>query len=377
MDNTGRLVGAACAGALLLACGAPRQHVGNGAPQVAVQEATPFLGADAYYALGRSEHEAHRPAAARRAYGLALQVDPAHADARNGIAVLLAEQGDYAPAIALWRALVTEAEGAALPAAERAFLLGNLGYALYLQGERDEALAMLEQACVLDPYQPLAWEHLASVLEATSDTARALQMMKQARMLRTHDIRQDYALAGTALPAVAAPAPRESPWPAGLARTEVQRVGAVVEVRRVAARALPPALPTKTPAVAAAPAPAGNVQSTFRLEISNGNGVRGMAAAWARRLRQPAFAQWQSVRLTNVRPFAVAVSRIEYRDSGAAGDTARVLATSLATRLGMRAMPADGPAAGLVDLRIVLGWDQRADVAQARKRSAQGSRQAP
>jgi len=306
-----------------------------------------------------------------------LQVDPAHADARNGIAVLLAEQGDYAPAIALWRALVTEAEGAALPAAERAFLLGNLGYALYLQGERDEALAMLEQACVLDPYQPLAWEHLASVLEATSDTARALQMMKQARMLRTHDIRQDYALAGTALPAVAAPAPRESPWPAGLARTEVQRVGAVVEVRRVAARALPPALPTKTPAVAAAPAPAGNVQSTFRLEISNGNGVRGMAAAWARRLRQPAFAQWQSVRLTNVRPFAVAVSRIEYRDSGAAGDTARVLATSLATRLGMRAMPADGPAAGLVDLRIVLGWDQRADVAQARKRSAQGSRQAP
>ncbi len=348
MHTTGKTMAAACAGALLLACGGPRQQPAAEPPA--------FLGADAYYALGRAEHAARRPALARRGYALALQVDPAHADARNGMAVLLAEQGDYGAAVQIWRALVGEA--AALPAAERAFRLGNLGYALYLQGERAEALAMLEQACVLDPYRPVAWEQLAGVLAATGDTQRALQMTKQARMLRSHDIRQDYALTGAAVPAATAPAasaePRETPWPAGLARTEVVQAGAVVEVRRVAA---------VVPAPAAA-APAATVATAVKLEISNGNGVRGMAAAWARRLREPAFAAWPSLRLTNVRltnvkPFAVPVSRIEYRDTPDIGK----LAQALAARLGMRAMPAGGTA----DLRIVLGWDQRADVGLARK----------
>lgn len=349
MHTTARMAGSLCAGALLLACASPR-------PQVQV----PFLGADAYYALGRADHAARRPEPARRHYAQALQVDPAHANARNGMAVLLAEQGDYAEAVKIWRTLVAEA--VALPAAERAFLLGNLGYALYLQGEQVEALAMLEQACVLDPYRPLAWEQLAGVLEATGDTQRALRMTKQARMLRTHDIRQDYALTGAAVPAAAASAARETPWPADLARTEVRRVGAVVEVRRVAAVAPVPVVEENA--------------SPLKLEISNGNGVRGMAAAWARRLREPAFASVRlknvrltNVRLTNVRPFAVPVSRIEYRDTPDAGK----LAQALAARLGMRATPASGTA----DLRIVLGWDQRADAGLVRKRSAQGSRLAP
>ncbi len=383
MKMTGKMVSTACASALLIACGAQP-----------VKAPVPFASADAYYALGRAEHAAQRLAQARRAWEQALQRDPRHAAARNGMAVLLAGQGEYGKAIALWRTLVEE--GGALPAAERAFLLGNLGYALHLQGKRDEALAMLEQACVLDPYRPLAWEHLAAVLETLGQTDRALQMMKQARMLRTHDIGQDYAMTGTSAPAALAPAPlpapgpasepvrRATPWPADMMRTEVRQVGAVFEVRRVAAPAAPAATPVipvpslasvvsmASPPFAAPAAPAGG-EAGMRLEISNGNGVRGMAAAWARRLGGP---QWKSVRLSNVKPFAVQATRIEYRNGADAAVAARALA--LAQRFGLpapRAMPGSGTA--MADLRIVLGRDQRPDIVHAGKVSAQGTLQAP
>jgi hypothetical protein len=114
---------------------------------------------------------------------------------------------------------------------------------------------------------------------------------------------------------------------------------------------------------ASAPAPA------VRLEISNGNGVRGMAADWAQRLRD---VQWKSVRLTNAKPFTVPVTRIEVRDDPAALAVAR----ALAERLGLPA-PRQA-AAGAADLRIVLGWDQRGQpVEGAAQGSAQGARGAP
>jgi hypothetical protein len=374
MRTTSKLVSAAFAGALLLACGAQPTK----AP-------VPFASADAYYALGRAEHAAQRFAQARRAWEQALQLDPGHADARNGMAVLLAGQGDYGRATALWRTLLEE--GKALPAAERAFLLGNLGYALYLQGDREAALAMLEQACLLDPYQPLAWEHLATVLDTLGQPDRALQMTKQAGALRNHDIRQDYAMtrpgragrpAAPALPASAPalqPAPRATPWPADMMRTEVRQVGAVFEVHRVAAPAIAvaspvPSEPSVTAIASVSSMPSGapdGAAAAMRLEISNGNGVRGMAAAWARRLEG---GQWKSVRLSNAKPFAVQATRIEYREGTG------VAARALAQRLGLPA-PRVMPESGTVktDLRIVLGRDQRTDTAG--RNAAQGTLQAP
>lgn len=336
MKTTSRIVSVACAawtGAMLLACGMPRQPEHEPAAVAA-----PAQSADELYALGRAAHAARQPQRARGAYEDALRRDPAHDAAGNGLAVLLAEAGDLHGAIGRWRALL--AAPVQRPSAEQAFLLGNLGYALYLQGARDEAVTALEQACVLDPLQPLAWEHLAAVLETAGQTERALRMMKQARTLREHDLRHDYAVAGVAAvqpvaePLEAAP----SLWPADLARTEVHPVGAaLVELRRVEPGA-PPAIP--------AAAPAG-----LRLEISNGNGVRGMAAAWARDERIRAL-RWDSVRLTNTRPFGVRVTRIEYGGGGEA------VAQVLSQRLGLRS-PQAVQGAGGADLRIVLGHDRR------------------
>lgn len=332
MKMTSRIVAAAWTGTMLLACGTPRQADNAAVPVVAPRDS-----AESLYVHGRVAHGARQLQQARGAYDDVLRRDPAHHGAANGLAVLDAEAGDVAGAIARWRALL-----AAQPApagTERAFLLGNLGYALFLQGARAEAVMVLEQACVLDPLQPLAWEHLAAVLETAGQTERAVRMMKQARTLRDHDLRQDAAVAGAtvALPPAAAPAPSPSLWPADLARTEVRAVGAaLVEVHRIAAAPVRPEAP---------------VQAGLRLEISNGNGVRGMAAAWARDARIAAM-QWEAVRLTNSRPFGVRVTRIEYGADGAA------VAQVLSARLGLPA-PRSSPGAGDADLRIVLGHDRR------------------
>ena len=241
MKTTARIAGAACLASLLLACGGlpPADPPTAAPPQPALPAAittpppAPFGSADGYYAQGRVEHGALHPARARRAYMLALQLDPRHRGARNGIAVLLAEQGNYSRAIAVWRSLLMENK--ALPAAEQAFLLGNVGYALYLRGDRHQALAALKMACQLDPLQPLAWEHLAVVLETLGQKSLALPLLKQARTLREHDLASDYALAATERPAPAPAAEEKNPWPADLPRTEIVVTGpAMVEVRRVA-----------------------------------------------------------------------------------------------------------------------------------------------
>jgi len=187
----------------------------------------------------------------------------------------LAGEGRYAEAIA-----VLEEGAKRQPSAAR---LGDLGYAYYLSGHVAEARAALERACLAEPSNPVAWEHLAALLETMGETERALQAMRHARKLRE---------AAMPVPAAQeAPAAREL-WPAGMARVEVRQVGAgLVEVARVEP-----------------PSPA-----SPRLEVSNGNGIRGMAAAVAQRLRAQGM---EVVRLTNTIPFNVEETRVEVRGSG-------------------------------------------------------------
>lgn len=233
----------------------------------------------------------------------------------------LAEQGRYGAAIAL-----LEAQAAGDGGRPSAALLGDLGYAYYLDGRLLPAVAALERACLMEPGNALAWERLAALLEAGGETGRALAAMRHARTLRE--------LAAAPAPADAAAAAQEAGalWPVDMARVEVRQVGAgLVAVARVEAR----------PAAATAPAaPAGGQ----RLEVSNGNGVRGMAAAVARRLRAEGM---QVVRLTNTLPFNVAETRVEVGGSGSA------------------------------QLRIVLGRDLAPAMPEIKKPPAVSRRQAP
>ncbi|WP_426340844.1 LytR C-terminal domain-containing protein [Pseudoduganella sp. S-14] len=197
----------------------------------------------------------------------------------------LASDGRYEEAIALLEQRARRTPGAAL--------LGDLGYAYYLGGHLEEARAALERACLMAPSSPVAWERLAALLEATGDSGRALEAMRHARLLR-----EAASEPGAGTQAASGSTPGSGLWPAGMAHVDVRQVSAgLVEVARVEDKAPPPAPPN----------------APTRLEVSNGNGIRGMAAAVAQRLRAEGM---QVVRLTNTIPFNVEQTRVEIRGNG-------------------------------------------------------------
>jgi hypothetical protein len=191
----------------------------------------------------------------------------------------------------------------------------------------EDAITPLEQACLRNPLDPERWERLAAALAAGGQRERAATMALQAASLRAHDVQRDYATLKQA---------RDEAMEDALPRTQVRRLGpALVEVVRTSA------LATSTP-VTGLPPP--------RLEISNGNGVTGAAARLALSLQSQGVT---TVRLSNMRPFVVSVSRIEYpRDQ-------QQLAQALGRRLGLRLQPRAERLA-YADMRIVLGHDYRA-----------------
>jgi hypothetical protein len=197
-----------------------------------------------------------------------------------------------------------------------------------MQGEPvvDDRITPLEQACVREPFNPKNWEQLAAALAIAGERERAATMYLQAASLRAHDVRQDYLTVKQARDEAISTMPR----------TQVRRIGpALVEVSRVAL--------TET---ASDPVQA---QPVVRLEISNGNGVTGAAARLARTLEADGV---KTVRLSNLRPFVVPISRIEYPRGQ------QVMAQALARRLGLPLQQRQGGTA-YAEMRIVLGHDVR------------------
>jgi tetratricopeptide (TPR) repeat protein len=322
-----------CAGAGLVAC-AP---LGG---QVAFDGAVPA--ADDAYLAGRNHHLARRYDEARAAYQSALQAAPQHVNARNGLATLYAEQRDFAAAITLWRALTESLTLASGPG--KAYLFSNLGHAYFLSGEYDNALVSLEKACLLDPLNPRSWELLGETLRMLGQEDRAQQMLSQARALRAHDFRADYAVTGgqtrvAAIDrAVKTPVREEPGW--NHVQLHVAADG-MLELRRSTA-------PSTAPAPLPAPlAPAGKGPVLALLEIRNGNGVRGMARTLARQLGTD---ELKVTRLSNQPGYGVRHTRIEYEAAH------RAAAERLASRFGevqLQEVTDCAPA----NLRVVIGRD--------------------
>lgn len=338
-----------CAGAFLFAACADLGH----RPVPDAQPPQASAAANEAYLLGRSLHMARRLDAATASYMAALNADPHHVNARNGLATLYAEQGEFARSIPIWQQLTQEAEGKAGP--ETAFLFSNLGYAHFLNGEYDNALAALEKACVLDPLNYRAWNHLGSALEKLGQPERAQLMYKQAAALREHDFKADYALAQrTVAPAiekaVKASPRQEEAW----ATTQVRRLAnGMFELHRIPA-------PTasrvdNTPAPSPLPVPPEQLavpavmaaQQRALLEIRNGNGVTGMAKALSMKMDKGSL---RVVRLSNQRPFDVRQTRVEYHPAF------REAAERLAERFG-NAVVVEAGSVKPANMRLVIGRD--------------------
>jgi tetratricopeptide (TPR) repeat protein len=341
-----------CSGVLLLGCSSPL--VRQEAPAAVASTA------NENYLRGRNLHLARRYDEAIAAYEAALEADGNHVNARNGLAIVYAEQRNFERAIQIWRELT---RGATMGSGQgTAFLFSNLGYAYFLNGNYDEASAALEKACLLDPLNHRSWQYLGETLQKLGQEERAQQMLRQASALRDHDFHADYAAAGggARLPAIEQ-AVRQAPVAArpdqDWAFVEVVTLSnGLLELRRVApAPATPSREATKARAVVDKPQQAA-IAAIAALEISNGNGREGLARLMSRQLRDPGV---KVVRLTNEKGFAVRQTRIEYQPAF------RGVAERLAERFGAAA-PVEVSMAGRANVRLVIGHDLSAGLIASR-----------
>lgn len=349
MNTRLKRLSAVCAGAFLFAACADLGH----RPIASTEPVPVATSANDAYVLGRSLHMARRFEAATASYMAALKADPKHVNARNGLATLYAEQGEFARAIPIWQQLTRDADGKAGP--DTAFLFSNLGYAYFLNGDYDNALAALEKACVLDPLNYRAWNHLGSALDKLGQSDRAQLMYKQAAALREHDFKADYALAQQAVAPAIENAVKASPRDDnGWASTQVRQLAnGMFELRRIPAVAVAGPAPTPAPLPAPLPAeklampPATAAADKALLEIRNGNGVTGMAKALSMKMDPDTV---HVVRLSNQRPFDVRQTRVEYQPAF------REAAERLAERFG-NAVVVEAGSVQPANMRLVIGRD--------------------
>jgi len=274
----------------------------------------------AYYTLGQYFDGSMRWDKAIDAYRKAIAADAQNIDAYDALGVALAQAGHLDDAESILR------QAAAL-APERLRIRNNLGYVLLLADKPGEAVVVLK-----------------SVVDQDSRHAIATANLSQA-MARSNGV------AGSAV--VAVPATAEAPAGATtqVAAAPVRETPSVaVGYQPTPAAAATPAAPPASSALPAPPAaPVSLAPQAPRLEVSNGNGMTGMAARVGRWLAAHGVAP---ERLSNRKPFAQRSTVVQYR-AGQQDAALRVV----------HLLPADAkaesqPTAGLrSDVRVVLGHD--------------------
>jgi tetratricopeptide (TPR) repeat protein len=281
--------------------------------------------AEGMYRLGRYYEGQARFELAINAYREAVRRDPLMIEAYTALGTSLAAQQRYDEAIRQFQAAIVLAPNAA-------HLHNNLGYAYLLSGQTEQSIKVLEEAQRLDPAHARSAENLR--VARTRRGSGAPQTVSSPIMTPTV---QSITLPGPASGGIVEVAPqvfelRTSPKPRHFEKIE--------------AKPLPP-LPQQQPQTKSAP--------KFNLEISNGNGVQGLAKRVAGRL---VGAGVRTARLTNQRPFNQPSTEVQYREGYAAA--AAALASKLQHPVQVKPK---GDLASHIDVRIVLGRDVLSDVA--------------
>jgi Flp pilus assembly protein TadD len=335
MKTSMKTIAAVCsAGALAGCAGNQKTAETTIVPAMKVQHS--YESADGYYTLGRYYHGARRYEEALKAYRHALSLESGHTKAANAMAVLHAERGDFQTANDMLRQLVEAAPDAA-------HLLSNLGHVYFLKGDYQSALPILEKATALDPTNARAWSNLGSTLEKLGDTSGAQRVFA-----RTQDVEHGRPLRATdrvvgTVSVLASKVSRAVTAPAEIgARTEISKVGPnIYEVQNVGI------VPVERNALS--DANKARLSVPVRVEVSNGNGIHGMAKAVGKLIER---GELKVVRLTNQSRFAVSTTRVEYKDGFEKS------AYEIAEGFGQPAMVKLENTGGFnVDVRVVLGKD--------------------
>jgi tetratricopeptide (TPR) repeat protein len=343
--------------------------------------------------LARYHHERGQLALALGAYAQSLALDVNQLEARNAVAVIEAQQGNLEGARKALVALVNDYPGEAQPHT-------NLGYVQYLMGDHASAAQTLRRAMALGA-GPKAFQNL-QLAEAAIRPADANQPMTAAAGAGAPAAAQASASASAPTPALApataavsapAPAPLRAPEPV-LAAAEpespayvprapkptmaispdAQQIASRMELvqlspnifelkQRVAVAAAPevPAARMNKPApesvaqAALAAVPKANRVQMARLEVSNGNGVTGMAKRFRSLLGQMGI---PVDRLSNDKPYRQVVTTIQYSPGFESQAASLRKALQGKAQLASRQLQNS-------DVRLVLGKDAQQSLAAA------------
>jgi tetratricopeptide (TPR) repeat protein len=274
--------------------------------------------ARAKYELGRYYYGQRRIEEARRELEAALALDAALSRASNVLGVIYASQGRYEDAqMQFKRALEWEPQAA--------HLHSNLGYAYLLQGRNQEALAAFEEALKLEPQSEKAGTNLrmarerlgleggAAKLEVV-DGASATKTTEEPSKPRIIEIAPNvYELTlPSAITSGSIVGSRASATPTPMSgQTEsspvVKMPDQVVEVSPNVYELGDPTTRVARPDFSSE---ARTNASRVGVEVSNGNGIRGMAKRVATALRSQGISV---TRVSNRKPFDHPRTEIEYR----------------------------------------------------------------
>lgn len=233
------------------------------------------------YQLGRYYQGQRRYDAALDAYEKALAADRNFVEALNGIGVVHAQRGEFGKA--------TEAFNAAIALAPKsAHLYNNLGYSQLMEGANANAVQSFKKALELEPQNERAMTNLTLAYEKLGEPDKAQQITE----LSKENLAARQASANAVTPA-------DASRPPGFQLSQV--APNVYELHPA-----PPAAPSAMKKIDSGPV----TQKPFRLEVSNGNGITGMAKHVSGWLKGEGFTP---VRLTNDKPFNKPATQIQYR----------------------------------------------------------------
>jgi tetratricopeptide (TPR) repeat protein len=278
----------------------------------------------AYYTPGRYYDGMQSWDKAIDAYRKSVEADPRNVEAHNALGVALARAGRYVDAeVALRTALSI--------APRSAHVHSNLGQVLMLTARPQEAVQELKSAVLLDRDNPVATANLREALEQRDATTEEAPVALAPIAAVTPSVQ----------PLVAeAPTARAAQAPAVLMRVDDRATLAAFASGNVPAAAVE---------VAPSSAKAAPQSRAVRLELSNGNGVPGLAARlgrWMARHSVPV------QRLTNQRPFLQERTVLQYRDG--LQEAAQRIGRSLPMPARIEAAPTEGLHS---DVRVVIGRD--------------------
>lgn len=354
-----KVLPAVCCISMLGACASNRPQKEVQLPITPMTKSSMADNATAMYEMGRYYQGQNRYDLAISAYQKSLAANNNFVEARNGLGVIYAKQGKYRDAIDAFQQAIKQAPNAA-------YIYSNMGYAYYLQGKYAASVKALEQASLLDPVNQLAVKNLALANAKAGSIGDSVSPMFNVPVIAHQESEAE--MFGSLPQLLPLAINAQTTINSQIKSVEVSVLGKVQDVPKVSIVESQVQLVQLAPNVSELRVRTDGIQANdvkpikivqaigdtsqlgqLKFEVSNGNGVNGMASKVSTFLRSQGYS---AARLTNQKPFQMRMTQIQYRHGHQA--EAQLLQSSLpelATLNQRDDLRAD------ISVRLVLGKD--------------------